>query len=118
MVKSKKVLDREKRHKRVRVKIFGTKKRPRLSVFRSNKDIYIQLIDDTRGHTLCSYSSLKLKEKEGKNKVEIAYLVGNEIGKIAKRKRIKEIVFDRGGYKFHGRVKALADSAREAGLSF
>lgn len=118
MVKSKKVLGREKRHKRVRVKVFGTKKRPRLGVFRSNKDIYAQLIDDTIGHTLCSYSSLKLKNKEGKNKVETAYLVGKEIGKIAKRKHIKEIVFDRNGYKFHGRIKALADGVREAGLSF
>jgi len=118
LVKSKKVLDREKRHKRVRVKAFGTRKRPRLSVFRSNKYIYTQLIDDTKGNTLCSYSSMKLKDKKGKNKVEDAYLVGKEIGKIAKRKRIKEIVFDRSGYKFHGRIKALADGAREAGLSF
>lgn len=118
MVKLKKVLQRERRHRGIRIKIFGTKKRPRMSIFRSNRNIFVQLIDDVKGHTLYSYSSLKLKNKEGKKKTEIAYLVGKEIGKIAKKKHIKEIVFDRGGYKYHGRVKALAEGARETGLSF
>jgi len=118
LAKLKKVLDRKRRHKRVRAKVFGTEKRPRLNVFRSNKNIYAQLIDDIKGLTLLSYSSLKLKGKEGKNKLETAYLVGKELGKKAKRKGIKEVVFDRGGYKFHGRVKALANGTRETGLSF
>jgi large subunit ribosomal protein L18 len=118
VVKLKKVLNRERRHRRVRIKVFGTKKRPRMSVYRSNRNIFVQLIDDVKGHTLCSYSSLKLKNKEGKKKIEIAYLVGKEIGKIAKKKHIKEVVFDRGGYKYHGKVKALAEGARETGLSF
>jgi len=118
VVKLKKVLHRERRHRRVRIKIFGTKKRPRMSIFRSNRNIFVQLIDDVKGRTLCSYSSLKLKNKEGKKKVDIAYSVGKEIGKIAKKKHIKKVVFDRGGYKYHGRVKALAEGARETELSF
>lgn len=117
---------RKRRHKRVRAKIFGTQKRPRLCVFRSNKHIYAQLIDDTKGHTLASASDLQLKkkinlkenQKKFSRKVALAYEVGKLIAKIAKEKGIEKVVFDRGGYKYHGRVKALAEGAREGGLKF
>ncbi len=106
---------RLKRRFRIRKKIEGTKEVPRLSVFRSNKEIYAQLIDDITGTTLASASSLKLKN--GGN-VEGAKEVGKEIAKLAKELKIKKVVFDRGGYKFHGRVASLANAAREAGLDF
>lgn len=112
---------RKKRHMRVRNKICGTAQRPRLNVYRSLKQIYAQLIDDNTGVTLVSASSL---EKELKNKLEkghnleAAGVVGEILAKRALEKDIKEAIFDRGGYKYHGRVKALADAAREAGLSF
>lgn len=129
---------RYRRHKRVRAKIFGTKERPRLSVFRSIKHIYAQLIDDERGDTLVAASDLELKsriknqksKRQIKNKkleetkkpltgkVAIAYEVGKLIGEKAKTKKIEKVVFDRGGYKYHGRVKALAEGAREGGLKF
>ncbi|MCD5396533.1 MAG: 50S ribosomal protein L18 [Candidatus Pacebacteria bacterium] len=114
---------RKRRHRRVRAKVFGTKDRPRLCVFRSNKHIYAQLIDDKTGHTLAATSDLKLPKnvelkKEMTRKVAIAYEVGKLMAKIAKEKGIKEVVFDRGGYKYHGRVKALAEGAREGGLKF
>ncbi|MFI3252037.1 MAG: 50S ribosomal protein L18 [bacterium] len=110
---------RLKRHKRIRNKISGTAEKPRLNVFRSNKQIYVQLIDDVNGVTLCSASSSDkaLKIKNGGN-VEAAKLVGDAIAKAAIKANLKSVVFDRGGYLYHGRVKALAEAAREAGLEF
>ena len=106
---------RQKRHSRVRVKLSGTPEVPRLNVFRSNKNISVQLIDDVNGLTLASASSLNLEH--GGN-IEAAIKVGTEIANQAKEKNITKVVFDRGGYLYHGRVKALADAAREAGLEF
>ena len=106
-----------KRHKRVRAKIIGTANRPRLCVFRSNRHIVAQLIDDAKRETLMTASDLNLKTK-GKPKVEVARLVGELIGKEAKEKKIAEVIFDRGGYKYHGRIKALAEGARAGGLKF
>lgn len=109
---------RAKRHTRVRAKISGTAECPRLNVFRSAKNIYAQLIDDVNGVTLCSASSLsKDFEGNGGNK-DGAKKVGELIAKHALEKGITEVVFDRGGYIFHGRVKELADGAREGGLKF
>lgn len=109
---------RKKRHKRIRKKIFGTKERPRLCVFRSNKHIYCQIIDDEKAHTLVSASDLELKLQKKMKKTEVAEEVGKLIAKKALKKKIKKVVFDRAGYKFHGRVKALAKGAREGGLIF
>lgn len=112
---------RQRRHKRVRKQIAGTSKRPRLNVYRSLSQIYAQVIDDTKGHTLASASTLdsELKKKlKGLKKTEQARLVGELVAERAKEKGIRLVVFDRGGYKYHGRVKALADAAREAGLVF
>ena len=112
---------RKRRHKRVRKKVFGTPERPRLNVFRSLKHIYAQIIDDTVGHTLVAASTLdpELRGKlNGKTKTEKAREVGLLIAKRALAKGIKKVVFDRGGYKYHGRVKALAEGAREGGLEF
>jgi len=137
---------RYRRHKRVRAKIFGMANRPRLCVFRSNKHIYAQLIDDEKGKTLTEASDLELKksvshrskvlveevkgskQKEQKTKEEAknplsgkaanAYEVGRLIAKKSLEKKIEKVVFDRGGYKYHGRVKALAEGAREEGLKF
>jgi large subunit ribosomal protein L18 len=106
---------RAKRRSRIRAKISGTATLPRLSVFRSNNNIFAQLIDDTTGVTLVEASSLK-SGKTGN--VEQAKSVGIDLAKRAKAKKITEVVFDRGGYLYHGRVKALADAAREAGLQF
>ena len=109
---------RIKRHKRVRAKISGTPERPRLCVFRSETNIYAQVIDDSKGCTLVSASSLE-KGFEGKgNNCEAAAKVGEAIGQRAKDKGIDTVVFDRGGYLYHGRVKALAEGAREGGLQF
>ncbi|CAB1261644.1 50S ribosomal protein L18 [Clostridium sp. MT-14] len=109
---------REKRHLKVRKKIFGTTERPRLSVYRSDKNIYAQIIDDIKGATLVSASSLdKDFQGIGSNK-EAAKVVGEAIAKKAMEKGIKRVVFDRGGYVYHGRVQNLADGAREAGLEF
>lgn len=109
---------RLKRHKRVRAKISGTPQCPRLSVFRSAKHIYAQLIDDVNGVTLASASTMdKGFEGNGGNK-EAARKVGQAIAKAAAEKNIEEAVFDRGGYLYHGRVKELADGARESGLKF
>ncbi len=108
---------RKKRHLRVRKKISGTPECPRLNVFRSSSHIYAQIIDDTKGVTLVSASSLELKLENGGN-VEAAKKVGAEVGKRAIEKKIENVVFDRGGYIYHGRVKALAEAAREAGLKF
>ena len=108
---------RIRRHARVRKTISGTKEMPRLCVFRSNKAIYAQVIDDVAGTTLVSSSSLELKLKNGGN-VEGAKLVGKDIAEKCKKAKIKKVVFDRGGYLYHGRVAALADAARENGLEF
>lgn len=108
---------RKRRHDRVRAKISGTKECPRLNVFRSNNEIFAQIIDDTNGTTLVSSSSVELKIKNGSN-IEGASLVGKDIAQKAKNKKIKTVVFDRGGYLYHGRVKALAEAARENGLEF
>ncbi len=109
---------RLRRHKRVRGKISGTAACPRLNVFRSNANIYAQIIDDVKGVTLCAASTLD-KEFNGKgSNKEAAREVGKMIAKRAAEKGITEVVFDRGGYIFHGRVKELADGAREGGLNF
>jgi len=107
---------RIKRHNRIRKNLSGTKELPRLNVFRSNSNMYAQIIDDVEGVTLVSVSSLELKLD--KNNVETATKVGTAIAKKALEAGINEVVFDRGGYAYHGRVKALADAAREAGLKF
>ena len=110
---------RKRRHARVRKKIFGTAERPRLNVFRSNKHIYAQLIDDMKAVTLVSASTLdKEFDLESTGNIEAAKKVGELVAKRALEKGIKQVVFDRGGYLYHGRVKALADAAREAGLEF
>jgi large subunit ribosomal protein L18 len=106
---------RDRRHRRVRAKVTGTAERPRLSVFRSNMALYAQLIDDVKGNTIGSASSLEIK---GKKMMEKAVMVGETIAKVAKEKKISKVVFDRGGYVYTGRVKALADAARKAGLNF
>lgn len=109
---------RQKRHLRVRKNIEGTAKRPRLNVFRSLKNIYAQIIDDTKGITLVSFST-KDKQFDGYGgNIEAAKQVGEEVAKRAIEKGIKTVVFDRGGYIYHGRVKALAEAARNAGLEF
>lgn len=108
---------RQKRHARIRRKISGTASRPRLSVFRSNANITAQIIDDVSGVTLVSASSLDLKLENGSN-ISAADAVGTELAKRSLEANIKAVVFDRGGYLYHGRVKALADAARKAGLEF
>jgi ribosomal protein L18 len=110
-----KIARRNKIKTRIRGKISGTAQRPRMSVFRSNKGIYVQVIDDLAGRTLASASS---KGMEGGTKSEIAARVGEQIAKKALEAGIAEVVFDRNGYLFHGRVKSLADAARKAGLKF
>ncbi len=105
---------RKQRHKRVRAKISGTPQRPRISVFRSLKHTYAQLVDDSKGVTLVSANDYGVK----KNKTESAFAVGEELAKKAKEKKISEVVFDRGGYLYHGRVKAVAEGARKGGLKF
>lgn len=107
---------RIKRHNRIRKNLSGTKELPRLNVFRSNTSMYAQIIDDETGKTLVSTSSLELKLD--KNNIETAKKVGESIAKKAKDAKITEVVFDRSGYLYHGRIKALAESAREAGLKF
>ena len=112
---------RLKRKKRVRKNIFGNQDRPRLSVFRSSKHIYAQIVDDVSGSTLVSASTLDNEYKEHRvegKKVEIAKAVGNLVGKRALDKGIKKVVLDRNGFLYHGRIKALSDGAREAGLNF
>ena len=108
---------REKRHLRVRKKVFGTTERPMLSVYRSEKNIYAQIIDDVNAVTVVAASSLDKTIEKGSNK-EAAKLVGELVAKRAIEKGITEVVFDRGGYVYHGRIQALADGAREAGLKF
>ena len=113
-----KKIKRERRRKRIRAKLMGTKKRPRLSVFRSNKYLFVQLIDDVAGKTLLGMSEKTFSKKGKLTKVEIASLLGEALAKKAKSKKISTIVFDRAGYKYHGRVKVLADGVRKGGLKF
>src|SRR5215470_5058884 len=108
---------RRRIHKRIRRRVAGTSERPRLAVFRSVKHIYAQVIDDTKGHTVAAASSMEGKEKNGGN-LSGAKAIGKLVAERAKDKGVKAVVFDRGGYLYHGRVKALADAAREAGLEF
>jgi large subunit ribosomal protein L18 len=124
MINKKKIKSVRRRRKKlhIRKKITGTSERPRLAVFRSAKNIYVQIIDDLNNRTLTSVSSLspdlKPEVSKAKNKVEAAKLVGKGIAEKAKSMKIKKVVFDRGGYLYHGRVKAVADGARENGLEF
>jgi large subunit ribosomal protein L18 len=112
------IKDRRKRIKlSIRHKIEGTSARPRLSVFKSNKAIYAQLVDDSKGHTLLAASSKDIKEKGGVN-LELSKNVGKKVAEQAIASGIKEIVFDRNGYLYHGNIKALAEGAREGGLKF
>jgi large subunit ribosomal protein L18 len=113
-----KVEKREKIKRRIRKNVFGTSEQPRLSVFRSNKQIYAQVIDDNKGITLASASSYKNKAVEGKSKSEAASLVGKDVAEKAVKAGVTAVVFDRNGYQYHGRVKSLADGAREGGLKF
>jgi large subunit ribosomal protein L18 len=109
---------RVRRHKRVRGKVYGTAERPRLVVFRSNAGIEAQLVDDGEGKTLAAASALHLKKSFKGNKSDQAREVGKALAAAAKKAGVETCVFDRGGYLYHGRVKALADSAREGGLQF
>jgi large subunit ribosomal protein L18 len=109
---------RERRHRRVRRKIVGTAERPRVAVFRSNRGIEVQLIDDVEGRTLAHASHLGVKKSFKGSKTEQAAEVGKLLAAAAKKAGIETVVFDRGGYLYHGRVKALADGAREGGLTF
>jgi large subunit ribosomal protein L18 len=118
-MKNKEIIKRQaktRRHKRVRSKVFGTKKIPRLNVFRSNKYLFIQLIDDETNSTLASINDKEIKS--GKTKIDKAKEAGKLIAKKAIEKKINKIIFDRGGCKYHGRVKAVAEGAREEGLKF
>lgn len=116
---SAKVLQRNRIRRRLRAKIRGTAEKPRLSVFRSNKQIYAQLIDDDAGRTITSCSSqIKELNLQPLSKVEQSKAVGTKLAELAKAAGIEAVVFDRGGYKYHGRVKALAEGAREGGLKF
>ena len=121
-----KQLKLKRRHKRVRAKIVGTSKVSRLCVFRSNQHIYAQLIDDSKGKTLASVNDFELKKGKAKSadkqemsgKIKLAFEVGKLIAKKAGENKISKVVFDRGGFQYHGRVKAVADGAREGGLKF
>jgi large subunit ribosomal protein L18 len=116
-----KQLARERRHRRVRARISGTAERPRLNVFRSSEHIYVQVIDDLQGKTLVSASTIDgelRKQVADKNKTEAARIVGKTVAERAKAAGITTVIFDRGGWRYQGRVKALADGAREGGLEF
>ena len=118
---NKKEMARRRRHARVRMRLAGTSERPRLNVRRSLNNIYVQLIDDSQGHTLLAVSSLDpslAKSLAGKTKSEQAAEVGKALAQRAAEAGIDQVVFDRGGYKYHGRVKKLADASREGGLQF
>lgn len=121
MAKETRAQARKRRHRRVRRKVFGTADRPRLNVYRSLRHISAQVIDDDAGHTLVSASTLEPEIQEqasGLSKQEQARLVGEIVAERAKEKGIEQVIFDRGGYLYHGRVKALADASREGGLIF
>lgn len=109
---------RLKRHRRVRKTVVGTSARPRLCVYRSNKHIFAQVIDDASGATVIGVSDINVKNAKGKSKTELATEVGKMVAEAAKAKKIDMVVFDRGGRLYHGRVKALAEGAREGGLKF
>ena len=112
---------RKKRHRRVRGRVSGTAERPRLNVYRSLENIYVQVIDDEKGHTIASASTIDpevVKLVAEKPKSEAARIVGETVAKRARDAGITQVVFDRGGYQYHGRVKALADGARDGGLEF
>jgi large subunit ribosomal protein L18 len=115
------VAARQRRHERVRGKIKGTASRPRLCVFRSLSHIYAQIIDDVAGRTLAAASDVEKEltaSRDGKKKIDIAAAVGDLVAKRARERGVEQVVFDRGGYRFHGRVKAVAEAARKAGLRF
>lgn len=117
----KKRQQRERRHRRVRARVMGTQERPRLNVFRSLANIYAQVIDDKTGHTLVSASTVDrdiAKQVEGKSKIESAKIVGQVLAERAKAAGVAQVVFDRGGYRYHGRIAALAEGARAGGLEF
>jgi len=118
MNKNSKKEQREKRHRKVRAKIYGTKNRPRLCIFKSNKHIYAQIINDDKGFTLVFTSDLEVKDSKKDKKIDLAQKVGKLIANKAKDKKITKVVFDRGGFKYHGRIKTLADEARKQGLQF
>lgn len=109
---------RFKHKKKIRSKLFGTTERPRLVVFRSNANMYAQVIDDTRAHTLVAASTVEKELDQSCSNIDGAKQVGQLVAKRAQAKGIKKVVFDRGGYLYHGKIKALADAAREAGLEF
>jgi large subunit ribosomal protein L18 len=114
-----KVEARGRRHRRVRKKVRGTAERPRLSVFRSNRHIYAQVIDDVSGRTIVSASTIEVEARDGATAtVDAAKAVGKRIGERAKAAGVATVVFDRGGFRYHGRVAGVADGAREAGLEF
>lgn len=113
-----KVVGRLKNKSRIRKKVTGTTARPRLCIFRSGKHIYAQIVDDQKGQTVAAASSLSLEIKGSTKNVEAAKLVGEAVAKAALKKNISSVVFDRSGYIYHGKVKAIAESARQAGLSF
>ena len=113
-----KIEQRERRHKRVRKKILGTQERPRLNIYKSNRYIYAQIIDDMKSHTIVSASSLESELKMEKINCEISKKVGLIIGSRAIEQGIKQVIFDRSGYRYHGNVKSLAEGARESGLEF
>lgn len=121
MAKKTREEQRKRRHNRIRAKLSGTSERPRLNVYRSHINIYAQVIDDAAGHTLVSASTIDAEVRglvDGKTKAEAAKIVGETLAKRAKDAGITQVIFDRGGYQYHGRVKALADGAREGGLEF
>lgn len=115
-----KEIAREKRKKRIRSRVFGTAVRPRITVFKSLNNIYVQAVDDDTGKTIVSSSTIdkKLKEKIKSSNIDAAKTVGADVAKKLKAKKINSVVFDRSGYIYHGKIKALADAAREAGLKF
>jgi large subunit ribosomal protein L18 len=106
-------IHRQRRHHRVRAKITGSAELPRVAVFRSLKYIYSQVIDDAKGKTICSINDLKIKEK---NKTARSFRAGEMLGELVKKKNISKVLFDRGGFKYHGRVKALAEGLRKSGI--
>ena len=121
MAKFNRKVSRDRRHTRIRRRVQGTETRPRLSVFRSLTNVYAQVIDDTKGITLVSASSLDeeiKKAADGKKKTDVSKMVGALVAKRAKEKGVTMVAFDRGGFKYHGRVKALAEAVREQGLKF
>lgn len=111
---------RERRHRRLRRSLIGSSERPRLAVFRSLRHTYVQIVDDSKGHTLASASDLEpsLRSNGGGKKIDMAMLIGRTIAERARESGIDDVVFDRGGFKYHGRIKALAEAAREGGLKF